>query len=58
MRLLSKKQTRELVGIGFTQMARLEAVGRFPKRVRVGFRVFYVEVEILDWIRERVSERD
>jgi len=57
MKFLSKKQVRDLVGLSSTQCSRLENEGRFPLRVRVGFRVFYVEEEILEWMRIRIAER-
>jgi predicted DNA-binding transcriptional regulator AlpA len=34
-RLLSKKQVREIVGLGYSQMARLEKAGLFPLKVRL-----------------------
>ncbi|MBV9570751.1 MAG: AlpA family phage regulatory protein [Alphaproteobacteria bacterium] len=59
MRLLSKKQVRDLVLYSFAHTARLEAAGKFPKRIRLGTgRVGYVEEEIQDWIRSKVAERD
>ena len=57
MRFLSKKQLRDLIGIGPTQVSRLEAAGQFPLRVNVGYRVFWLEDEVLDWMRERVARR-
>lgn len=59
MKLLSKKQVREKVLYSFAHIARLEAVGRFPKRVPLGpGRVGYVEEEIDDWIHSRIADRD
>lgn len=58
MKLLSKKQVRERVSYSFAHIDRLEADGRFPKRVRLGFRVAWVEDEIDDWINARIAERD
>jgi prophage regulatory protein len=57
MRFLSKKQVRERVGIGPTQVARLEGAGRFPLRVHVGYRVFWLEEEIDAWQQARLNER-
>ena len=57
MRFLSKKQLRALIGLSPTQVARLEAAGQFPLRVTIGYRVFWVEDEVLDWMRERVARR-
>lgn len=59
MRLLSKKQVRELVLYSPSHIARLEAAGRFPKRVRLGQgRVGWVEDEVQDWLRVLVARRD
>ena len=59
MKLLSKKAVRELVVYSPAHIARLEAVGKFPLRVRLGAgRVAWVEQEIHDWIAARISERD
>lgn len=59
MRLLSKKQVRELVLYSPQHIARLEEAGRFPKRVRLGQgRVGWIEREVMDWLEERIRERD
>ena len=58
MRFLSKKQLRDRIGLSPTQVSRLEEAGRFPQRVPLGFRVFWVEAEVDDWMRERVDERN
>lgn len=62
MRLLSKKQVRDLVLYSPAHIQRLEHDNRFPKRVRLGngprARVGWVEQEILDWLKERISQRD
>ena len=59
MRLLSKKQVREIVLYSPAHIARLEAVGKFPKRVRVGQgRVGWLEHEVQDWLAQRIAERD
>lgn len=59
MRLLSKKAVREKVLYSPAHIARLEAAGLFPKRVRLGTgRVGWLEQEIDDWIIERIAERD
>jgi prophage regulatory protein len=58
-RLLTKAQVKQLVTYSFAHTARLEADGKFPKRVRLGTgRVAYVENEIQDWIARRIAERD
>jgi len=59
MRLLSKRQVRDLVLYSPQHTARMEKDGTFPKRVRLGSgRVGYVESEILNWIAARIAERD
>jgi prophage regulatory protein len=41
-------------------LGRLEAAGRFPRRVRLGAngRVAWLESEIEAWIKARIAERD
>jgi prophage regulatory protein len=59
MRILSKRQVKELVLYSPQHVARLEAAGLFPKRVRLGpNRVGWVEGEVLDWLRQRIDRRD
>ena len=56
--LLSKKQVREMVLYSYAQIDRLEAAGRFPKRIRLGpNRVGWIKQEIVDWINDRIAER-
>ena len=57
LQLLPKKRVRELVGFSFAHIDRMEAANRFPKRVRIGFRVFWVASEIEDWIRTHIRQR-
>lgn len=62
-KLLTKKQVKELVGFGFAHIDRMEKEPEyvhleFPKRVRIGFRVFWVDSEIQLWIANRIAERD
>ena len=57
--LISKRDVRSLVLYSFAHIARLEAAGKFPKRVRLGQgRVAWVKQEVLDWIQARIDERD
>lgn len=59
MRLLSKRQLKEMVLYSPQHIARLEKAGRFPKRVQIGpNRVGWVEDEVLDWLRERLDRRE
>lgn len=59
MRMLSKRQVKELVLYSPQHIARLEAAGQFPKRVQLGSnRVGWVESEVLEWLRQRIDARD
>jgi len=59
MRIISKHQLKELVLYSPQHVARLEKVGKFPKRVQIGpNRVGWVEEEILDWLQERLDRRE
>ena len=59
MRILSKRQVKELVLYSPQHIARLEAAGQFPKRVRLGQnRVGWVEDEVLDWLQTRLDRRE
>ena len=62
MKFLSKKETKALTLYSDAQRDRLEAAGRFPRRVRLGegryARVGYVDTEVFEWMAARVSERD
>lgn len=58
MKLLSKKTVREKVLYSPQHIARLEAAGLFPKRVRLGAgRVGWVETEVDAWLQERIDAR-
>lgn len=58
MRLISKKQVRDKVLYSPAHIARLEAAGQFPVRVRLGAgRVGWVEQEVEDWLQERAARR-
>ena len=62
-RLLSKKQVREIVGFSFAHIDRMENDDAymhlgFPKRVQIGFRVFWVEEEIHTWVAAQIAKRD
>ncbi len=59
MRLLSKRQLKELVLYSPQHVARLEKAGLFPKRVQLGpNRVGWVEAEVLDWLQSRLDGRE
>ena len=59
MRILSKRQLKELVLYSPQHVARLEKAGQFPKRVKLGAcRVGWVEDEVLDWLQQRIDRRE
>ncbi len=59
MRILSKRELRELVLYSPQHIARLEKAGQFPKRIKLGqARVGWIESEVLDWLQERIDSRD
>jgi len=58
MRILSKRQLKEMVLYSPQHIARLEKAGLFPKRVQLGpNRVGWVESEVLDWLKSRLESR-
>lgn len=59
MRILSKRQLKELVLYSPQHIARLEKAGKFPRRLNLGpNRVGWVEDEVLDWLKERLDSRE
>ncbi len=59
MRILSKRQLKELVLYSPQHIARLEKAGNFPLRVKLGqARVGWIESEVLDWLQERIDSRE
>ena len=59
-KLVSKKELKSTYGIPYcpAHIARLEAAGQFPKRVKLGAcRVAWVAEEVEAWIEERASNR-
>lgn len=61
MRLLSKRQLRELVLYCPAHIQRLENQGRFPRRVRLGngprSRVGWIDSEVHEWLQKRIDAR-
>jgi predicted DNA-binding transcriptional regulator AlpA len=59
MRLLDREGLKEK-GIKYssTQLWRLTAAGRFPKAVKIGSKLTWVEQEIDDFIAARIAARD
>ena len=59
MKMLSKRQLKELVLYTPQHIQRLENAGKFPKRVKLGNnRVGWIEAEVLEWLQERIEIRD
>jgi len=57
-KIISRTQLDRLVPYSGSHIARLEKVGQFPKRVKLGAnRVGWLEDEINAWIDERISAR-
>jgi len=59
MRILSKRQLKEMVLYSPQHIARLEKAGLFPKRIQLGpNRVGWVESEVRDWLQQRLDSRE
>ena len=59
MRILSKKELKELVLYSPQHIARLEKAGLFPKRVQLGpNRVGWLYDEVIAWLEERLNNRE
>jgi len=59
--IVSKKELKTILGIPYCpqHIARLEAAGRFPKRITLGQnRVAWLLSEVEAWIDERIAKRD
>ena len=57
--LIDKKELKDLIKYSPQHIARLEAVGQFPKRIRLGNnRVAWLLSEVEHWIDQRIAERD
>ena len=58
MRILSKRQLKELVLYSPQHIARLERAGQFPRRIHLGpNRVGWLEEEVLNWLQKRLDDR-
>ncbi|MGH6870023.1 MAG: helix-turn-helix transcriptional regulator [Rhizomicrobium sp.] len=58
--LVSKKELKSVCGIPYSpqHIARLEAAGKFPKRVRLGAnRVAWLMAELEQWVEQKASSR-
>jgi prophage regulatory protein len=59
--IVSKKELRTVCGIPYSpqHIARLEAAGKFPKRIQLGQnRVAWLLSEIDEWLNVRIAKRD
>ena len=57
MRIIDWKVLKTMVPYSRQHIARLETVGSFPKRVRLGqCRVGWVYDEVVSWIEERMMK--
>ncbi len=60
-KVVSKKELKTVCGIPYSpqHIARLEAAGRFPRRIRLGQnRVVWLVSEVEAWLDERIATRD
>lgn len=59
MKLIKKQTVSEMVTYSKSHIDRLEAAGKFPKRIRMGQgRVAWVYDEIIAYIEQLVRDRD
>ena len=62
MRFISWKELSHLVPYTRQHIARLEAEGKFPRRLRLGnadqSRIVWVEAEVLEWMARWIKARD
>jgi prophage regulatory protein len=59
--IVSKKELRTVCGIPYSpqHIARLEAAGLFPKRIRLGQnRVAWLLSEVEEWLDVRIAQRE
>ena len=58
LKLITKKQLHDIVPYTPQHILRLEKMGQFPKRVRIGEnRVAWLLAEVERWIAVRVAQR-
>lgn len=59
--VVSKKELKTVCGIPYSpqHIGRLEAAGRFPKRIKLGQnRVAWLLSEVEGWLDERIANRE
>lgn len=58
-RLIKLPEVIKMTGISRTEIYRLEAVGKFPKRVPLSERsTAWVEAEVAAWVRAKIAARE
>ena len=60
-RMVTKKELKTICGVPYSpqHIARLEAVGKFPKRIQFGQqRVGWLMTEVKAWMDERIAQRE
>jgi len=60
--LVTKKELRQIIGFSYAHIDRLETDPRyrhleFPKRTRIGFKVFWCSTEIKRWAQKQLEKR-
>lgn len=59
MKLIKLKQVMDCTGLARSTVYKFMADGQFPKPVKLGSKmVAWVESEVQEWIKQRMSERD
>lgn len=58
MRFISKRQVCETLCLSRATVDRRQSDTEFPKRVRRGARVYWLESEVRDYMLKLVAERD
>ena len=57
--IIEKHRLQELIPYSLAHIARLEAQGRFPKRLKLGeARVGWLHREVAAWVEERSAKRN
>jgi prophage regulatory protein len=59
VRVLRFKDLKQKVGLSRAHVDRLEAAGKFPKRIQLGPKsVAWLETEVESWLREKAESRE
>lgn len=58
-KILRKKDVRQITGLADTTLWRMEKLGKFPSRLRLGGgAVGWLEDEVEGWIEQKAAERE